>query len=118
MPSYSSSLTVAGYVARPGRGGALRQPVQLLSHRPELQPAAAPHRGRLLAAPPAVTFPERSGRTVGGMREGNPAPAPAVPGRPARRFRLASPATALVLAGLTVALFAAQWPFASLARLS
>jgi hypothetical protein len=51
------------------------------------------------------------------MREGNPA-APAVPGRPARRFRLASPATALVLAGLTVALFAAQWPFASLARLS
>jgi len=52
------------------------------------------------------------------MREGNPAPAPAVPGRPARRFRLASPATALVLAGLTVALFAAQWPFASLAHLS
>jgi hypothetical protein len=51
------------------------------------------------------------------MREGNPAPAPAVPGRPARRFRLASSAT-LVLAGLTVALFAAQWPFASLAHLS
>jgi hypothetical protein len=52
------------------------------------------------------------------MREGNPASAPAVPGRSARRFRLASPATALVLAGLTVALFAAQWPFASLAHLS
>src|SRR5579859_423584 len=52
------------------------------------------------------------------MREGNPAAGPAVSGRPARRFRLASPATALVLASLTVALFAAQWPVASLAHLS
>jgi len=52
------------------------------------------------------------------MREGNPAAGPVVPGRPARRFRLASPATALALGGFTLALIAAQWPFASLARLS
>jgi hypothetical protein len=52
------------------------------------------------------------------MREGNPVASPAVPARPARRLRLASPATALVLGGLTVALLAAQWPFAGLAHLS
>jgi hypothetical protein len=43
------------------------------------------------------------------MREGTP---------DARRFRLASPATALVLGGLMLALGAAQWPFAGLAHLS
>jgi len=52
---------------------------------------------------------------------GRPAPVPGrpapVPGRPARRLRLASPATALLLGGLTVALLAAQWPFAGLAHL-
>src|SRR3984957_12607701 len=124
MPSYSSPLTVAGYLARLGRGGALRQPVQRLGHRPEFRSAAAPDRGRVLAAPPAVTFPERSGRTVWAMREGNPVASQAVPGqlapvpgRPARRFRLASPATALLLGGLTIALLAAQWPFAGLAHL-
>ena len=52
------------------------------------------------------------------MREGNPAAAPAAPGRPARRLRLASPATALVLGGLLVALVAVEWPFASLAHLN
>jgi hypothetical protein len=52
------------------------------------------------------------------MREGNPAAGPAVPGRPARRLRLASPATALVLGGLLVALVAVEWPFASLAHLN
>jgi hypothetical protein len=51
------------------------------------------------------------------MREGNPAAVPAVPGRPARRLRLASPATALVLGAIVVALLAAQWPFAGLAHL-
>ena len=51
------------------------------------------------------------------MREGNPAAGPAVPSRPARRFRLASPATALVLGAVVVALVAAEWPFASLAHL-
>ena len=44
------------------------------------------------------------------MREGNPA-------GPARRFRLASPATALVLGGLTLLLIAAEFPFAGLAHL-
>jgi hypothetical protein len=52
------------------------------------------------------------------MREGNPAAGPAVPGRPARRLRLASPATALVLGGLLVALVAVEWPFAGLAHLN
>ena len=52
------------------------------------------------------------------MREGNPAAGPAAPGRPARRLRLASPATALVLGGLLVALVAVEWPFASLAHLN
>jgi hypothetical protein len=52
------------------------------------------------------------------MREGNPAAVPAVPGRSARRLRLASPATALVLAGLLVALLAVEWPFAGLAHLN
>jgi hypothetical protein len=52
------------------------------------------------------------------MREGNPAAVPAVPGRPARRLRLASPATALVLGAVVVALVAAEWPFAGLAHLS
>ena len=81
-------------------------------------------KGRWLAGPRrrgsrgTVTFPERSGRTVLSMREGNPAAGLAAPGRPARRFRLASPATALVLGGLTVALIAAEFPFAGLARLS
>ena len=51
------------------------------------------------------------------MREGNPAAVQAVPGRPARRLRLASPATALVLGAIVVALLAAQWPFAGLAHL-
>ncbi len=51
------------------------------------------------------------------MREGNPAAGQAVPGRPARRLRLASPATALVLGAIVVALLAAQWPFAGLAHL-
>ncbi len=40
----------------------------------------------------------------------------AAPGRPARRLRLASPATALVLGCVIVALVAAQWPFAGLAH--
>src|SRR5579872_3815437 len=84
-----------------------------LGHGPGLRPAAAPHRGRVLAAPPAVTFPERSGRSVLSMREGNRA----VARWPARRFRLASPATALVLGVLTLALIAAEWPFAGLAHL-
>jgi hypothetical protein len=51
------------------------------------------------------------------MREGNPAPVSAVPGRPVRRLRLASPATVLVLGCLTLALIAADWPFAGLAHL-
>jgi hypothetical protein len=51
------------------------------------------------------------------MREGNPAAVQAVPDRPARRLRLASPATALVLGAIVVALLAAQWPFAGLAHL-
>jgi hypothetical protein len=50
------------------------------------------------------------------MREGNPAAVPAVPGRPARRLRLASPASALVIGCVIVALVAAQWPFAGLAH--
>jgi hypothetical protein len=40
------------------------------------------------------------------------------PGPPARRVRLASPATALVLGCLTLALVATEWPFADLAHLS
>jgi hypothetical protein len=52
------------------------------------------------------------------MREGNPAAGPAAPGRPARRLRLASPATALVFGCATLVLLAAEWPFASLAHLS
>jgi hypothetical protein len=40
------------------------------------------------------------------------------PGRPARRVQLASPATALVLGCVILALVAAEWPFASLAHLS
>jgi hypothetical protein len=40
-----------------------------------------------------------------------------VPGPPARRLRLASPATALVLGAVAVALVAAEWPFAGLAHL-
>jgi hypothetical protein len=49
------------------------------------------------------------------MREGNPA-GQAVPGWPARRLRLASPATALVLGFVVLALVAAEWPFAGLAH--
>jgi hypothetical protein len=52
------------------------------------------------------------------MREGNPAAGQAASGGPARRVRLASPATALVVGCLTLALVAAEWPFASLAHLS
>jgi len=52
------------------------------------------------------------------MREGNPAAGPAVPSRPARRFRLASPATALMLGCLTLVLLAAEWPFSGLAHVS
>jgi hypothetical protein len=51
------------------------------------------------------------------MREGNPVANQAAPGRPARRLRLATPATALVLGCLTLALVAAEWPFAGLAHL-
>jgi hypothetical protein len=51
------------------------------------------------------------------MREGNPTAGQAAPGRPARRLRLASPATALVLGCVTLALVAAEWPFAGLAHL-
>jgi hypothetical protein len=51
------------------------------------------------------------------MREGNPAAVSAVPGRPARRLRLASPASALVIGCVIVALVAAAWPFAGLAHL-
>jgi hypothetical protein len=51
------------------------------------------------------------------MREGNPAAGSAAPARPARRLRLASPATALVLGAVLVALTAAEWPFAGLAHL-
>jgi len=47
------------------------------------------------------------------MREGNRA----VARWPPRHFRLASPATALVLGVLTLALIAAEWPFAGLAHL-
>ena len=50
------------------------------------------------------------------MREGNPAAGQAVPGGPARRLRLASPAAALVVGCLVLALVAAQWPFAGLAH--
>jgi hypothetical protein len=50
------------------------------------------------------------------MREGTPAAGSAARGRPARRFRLASPATALVLGAVVVALVAAEWPFAGLAH--
>jgi hypothetical protein len=46
------------------------------------------------------------------MREGNP-----VAGAGHRRFRLASPATALVLGGVLLALLAVGWPFAGLAHL-
>ena len=51
------------------------------------------------------------------MREGNPAAVPAARGWAARRFRLASPATALVLGAVIVALVVAEWPFAGLAHL-
>jgi hypothetical protein len=51
------------------------------------------------------------------MREGNPAAGQAAPGRPARRLRLASPATALVLGCVILALVAVEWPFAGLAHL-
>jgi hypothetical protein len=55
------------------------------------------------------------------MREGNPTPGQAAPGWPApsrpARLRLASPATALVVGAVVVALVAAQWPFAGLAHL-
>ena len=52
------------------------------------------------------------------MREGNPGSRQVVIGGPGkRRFRLATPATALVLGGLVLALAAAQWPFAGLAHL-
>jgi hypothetical protein len=47
------------------------------------------------------------------MREGSP-----VAGAGHRRIRLASPATALVLGGVLLALLAAAWPFAGLAHLS
>ena len=63
-----------------------------------------------------VTIPERWGRTVLGMREGNPVAGQAAPGWPAR-FRLASPATAVVLGCVMLVLVAAEWPFAGLARL-
>ena len=42
----------------------------------------------------------------------------AAPGGPARRVRLASPVTALVVGALTLVLLVAEWPFASLAHVS
>jgi hypothetical protein len=51
------------------------------------------------------------------MREGNRVAGAAVSGGPARRLRLASLATALVLGCLMLALVAANWPFAGLAHL-
>jgi hypothetical protein len=50
------------------------------------------------------------------MREGNPTAGQAVPGGPARRLPLASPAAALVVGCLVLVLVAAQWPFAGLAH--
>ena len=54
----------------------------------------------------AVTFPERSGRTVGGVDQAQPAPGhgPAGPEVTARRFRAASPALAWVLGGAVLVL--------------
>ena len=52
------------------------------------------------------------------MREANPLAGQAATGRGTPRFRLASPATVLVLGGLALALTAVQWPLAGLAHLS
>ena len=52
------------------------------------------------------------------MREANPLASQAATGRGTPRFRLASPATVLVLGGLALALTAVQWPLAGLAHLS
>jgi hypothetical protein len=52
------------------------------------------------------------------MREANPLAGQAATGRGTPRFRLASPATVLVLGGLVLALTAVQWPLAGLAHLS
>jgi hypothetical protein len=52
------------------------------------------------------------------MREDHPVAGQAASGRPARRVRLASPVTALVIGALTLVLLAAEWPFASLAHVS
>ena len=83
-------------------------------------PAADPirARGRVLASPPAVTFPERSRRTVLDMTEGNPVPGQAAADPRARRLRLASQAAVLVALGVVLALIALAWPAAGLARLS
>jgi hypothetical protein len=52
------------------------------------------------------------------MREDHPVAGQAAPGGPARRVRLASPVTALVVGALTLVLLVAEWPFASLAHVS
>ena len=52
------------------------------------------------------------------MREYHPVAGQAAPGGPARRVRLASPVTALVVGALTLVLLVAEWPFASLAHVS
>jgi hypothetical protein len=62
------------------------------------------------------------------MREDHPVAGQVAPGGPARRVQrsgwsarrvqLASPVTALVIGALTLALLAAEWPFASLAHLT
>jgi hypothetical protein len=60
----------------------------------------------------AVTFPERSRRTAPVMSQAAPVAAPG----PTPRFRLASPATALVAGAVVLALMIAEFPLASLAH--
>ena len=66
----------------------------------------------------AVTFPERSGRTVGCVGQAQPAPGhgPTGPEVIARRFRAASPALAWVLGGAVLVLAAAAVVLSALDR--
>ena len=65
----------------------------------------------------AVTFPERSGRSVGSVGQAQPAPehGPAEPEVTAGRFRAASPALAWVLGGAVLVLAAAAAVLSALA---
>ena len=76
-------------------------------------------RDKLPGPASAVTFPERSRRTVSGVQEGNPAEGTAAASPGTRRFQLASPQAVLVVFGCFVlVMIAALVPLAQLAHQS